>query len=62
MLVGMKCKVGNMIQRNLEGFKFYEGVIASEPLMTPEHDFLVVVLVDGKLIRVDTDYIFDLGV
>ena len=60
MLVGMKCKVGNGMNAYSDKFEFFEGVIASEPLINRDSDFFVLVLTGGKLTKVDTDYIYDI--
>jgi len=58
MLVGKECRVGSMTNHHLEGFTAYRGVIVSEPLVCAGDDFYVLVQSEGKLIRVDTDYIY----
>jgi hypothetical protein len=58
MLVGKKCWVGNMTNPDHEGFTAYRGVIASEPHVCSDDYFYVLVRSEGKLVRVDTDYIY----
>ena len=59
MLIGMKCKVGNRTDHSHDDFKSFEGVIASEAQMNGEGDFMVIVLVDAKLVLVDTYFVYD---
>jgi len=63
MLIGKKCTVGTMTNKEAEGFTSYKGEIACEPQMAQDSgDFWVLVCADGVLNRVDTDYIFDVGI
>jgi len=60
MIKGSKCFVYEISTH--KGNK-YEGVIACEPQLHQESmDFWVLVMIDGKLNRVDTDYIEILGI
>lgn len=60
MLIGKKCVVGNRTNRKVPEYKEYIAVIACEPQIVEGGDFYVVVLFENRLIRVDTDYIFDI--
>lgn len=59
MLIGMKAKVGNKSNHEHKDFVTYDCVIASEAQMNSEGDFMVAVLVDGKIVPVDTYYMYD---
>ena len=61
MLTGMKCKVGNKTNHSDDDFKSFDGVIACEAKMNEAGDFMTIVLVDGKLITVDTYYMYDIA-
>ena len=60
MLIGKKCKVGNMTNHDREDFIFYEGVIASDAIVMDPEDVGFLVLVNGKLIMADYYYIYDI--
>ena len=63
MLSGKICTVGTRVSKSLGGFTSYKAVIVTEPELVPHtEDWYLLVEVGGKLVRVDTDYIFDIEI
>jgi hypothetical protein len=62
MLAGRSCKVGNRSfqNQNNPNFTFFEAIIASEPFISNE-DVFVVVLFEGTLITADIYYVYDVS-
>ena len=60
MLVGMNCKVGNKTNRSSHDFKYWYGVIASEPFIYSDEVMVLILDDTGILARSDTDVIFDI--
>ena len=61
MIIGMRCKVGNWSNHERDDFESYDCIIASEAQMNCDGDFMVAVLVEGKILSVDTYYIYDVS-